>query len=51
MTTTSIDNQTTKVKRPREGGFCVTFFFGFCFVMGPFFFPLHFCQAHKVFYH
>jgi hypothetical protein len=39
MTTTlaSTSNQTTEVKRPREGGFYVTFLFGFCFVVGPFF--------------
>jgi hypothetical protein len=39
MTTTlaSIGNQTTKVKRPREGGFYVTFFFWFLFVVGLFF--------------
>ncbi len=38
MTTTPtlISNKTMKVKRPREGGFCVIFF-GFCFVVGPFF--------------
>jgi len=30
-------NQTRKVKTPREGAFCVTFFFGFCFVAGHFF--------------
>jgi hypothetical protein len=37
-TLTSIGNKTTKVKRLREGGFCVfCFVFGFCFVVGLFF--------------
>ncbi len=52
MTTTrlaSIGNKTTKVKRPKEGGFCI-FFFGFCFVLSPFF-SLCFYEAQKVFYH
>jgi hypothetical protein len=50
-TPTSTNNQTTKVKRPREGGaLCNIFFFGFCFVVG-FFSPLCFYQAQKVFYH
>ncbi len=40
--------QIMKVKRPREGGFCVTFFLGFCFMM-VFSFPLRFYQAYKVF--
>jgi hypothetical protein len=35
-TPTSTINKTTKVKRSREGGFCVIFF-GFCFVVGFFF--------------
>jgi hypothetical protein len=40
MTTTplaSIGNKSTKVKRPKKGGFCFVFFFGFCFVLSPFF--------------
>jgi len=36
-TLVSIGNKTTKVKRPRKGWFCV-FFFGFCFVVSPFFY-------------
>jgi hypothetical protein len=40
MTTTlaSRGNQTTKVKRPKEGGFCVTFSFWVLFFDGSFFF-------------
>jgi hypothetical protein len=46
----SINNKTTKVKRLREGGFCVfCFFFKVLFCCGSFF--LHFCQAQKVFNH
>ncbi len=49
MTTipTSIDNQTMKVKRPREGGFCVTLFFRFCSVMCPF--PFTFLSSPQIF--
>ncbi len=43
--TTSTSSKTMKVKRPKEGGFYVSFF-GFCFVVG-LFFPLHLCQAQK----
>jgi hypothetical protein len=44
-TPTSKCNKTMKVKRPREGGFCVIKLF----CGGSFFFPLHFYQAPKIF--
>jgi hypothetical protein len=47
-TPTSSGNQTTKVKRPKEGGFCVTFYFWVLFCGKSFFFPLCFCQAQKI---
>jgi hypothetical protein len=47
----SIGTPTMKVKKPREGEFCVTFSFWVLFCGGFFFFPLRFCQAQKVFYH
>jgi len=55
MTTTlpSIANQTTKVKRPREGGFCLCNFFFLGFVIGPFFF-FYVSIKHRIlfsFYH
>ncbi len=37
ITATSTGNQTTKVKRPKEGGFCVTFSFWVLFCGGSFF--------------
>jgi hypothetical protein len=37
-TPTSIGDQTIRVKRPREGRFCVTFFFWVLFCDGSFFF-------------
>jgi hypothetical protein len=54
MTTTPTltGNQTTKVKRPKEGGICVIFIFFRVLFCGRFFFsPLCFYQAQKVFYH
>jgi len=48
-TLASTCNKTIKVKRPREGGFCVILF-GFYFVVG-LFFPICLCQPHKFFYH
>ncbi len=41
MSQASTSNKITKVKRSREVGFCI-FFFGFCFVLGPFFFFMFF---------
>jgi len=39
MTTqASMGNQTLNVKKPREGGFCATFFLGGLFYGGSFFF-------------
>ncbi len=52
MTTTlaSTSNQTTKVKRPKEGGFCVTFSFWFLFCGGTFFFFHIFVKPRKFFF-
>ncbi len=49
-TPTSIGTPTTKVKRPREGGFCVTFSFWVLFC-GWSFFSFMFLSSPKVFYH
>jgi len=52
MTTKSTSNQTTKVKRPREGGVCAIYFFLWVLFCGRFFFPLLcFYQAQKKIYH
>jgi hypothetical protein len=51
-TPTSTSNQTTKVKRPREGGVCVIYLFLLVLFWGRFlFFPLCFYEAQKIFYH
>ncbi len=51
MTTTqaSTSYQIMKVKRPREGGFCVTFSFWVLFCDGSFF-PLCLCEPRKFFF-
>jgi len=49
-TPTSIDNKTTKVKKKRENRFYVFFaflLFGFCFMVGPFFY--NFIKPRKFF--
>ncbi len=49
-TPTSTSNQTTRVKRPREGGVCVILFFLWVLFCGRFFFsPLCFYQSQKTF--
>jgi len=51
ITPTSTCNQTRKVKRPREGGFCVTFFLGVLFYGGSFFFSFMFLSSAKSFFY
>jgi len=49
-TPTSIGNQTMKVKRPREGRFCVTFYFWVLFCVGSFFFLYVSIKPRKFFF-
>jgi hypothetical protein len=50
MTTqASMGNQTLNMKRPREGGFCATFFLGGLFYGGSFFSLYVFVKPRKFF--